>query len=253
MAQRREFTLPVRDGSAVVVHTAFTDASDGDLSREVEPSTLRRRRHEVVDLPWVTVHQVHGDTIVEAEGPDDLSSVDADGVITERPDLVAAVQVADCAPVLMWSAGEHGAVVAAVHAGWRGLEAGILGRAVEELRARTGTNPRWLLGPCISADSYEFGAAELDRLVERFGPAVRATTSWGTPALDMRAAVAAAMATAGCAEPRGEPPCTFGSPSHFSHRSEGDRRRQAGLVWWHPLDPAPDPADARPGGGHDRR
>lgn len=246
MAQRREFTLPVGDGSSVVVHTAFTDASDGDLSREVEPATLLRRRSEVVDLPWVTVRQVHGDVLVEADRPDDLSGTDADGIITARPDLVVAVQVADCAPVLMWSPAQSGAVVAAVHAGWRGLDAGILGRAAGSLRERTGTAPQWLLGPCISADHYEFGSSELDRLAARFGPEVRATTSWGTPALDMRAAVAAAMAEAGCAEPRSEPPCTVGSSAHFSHRADGDRRRQAGLIWWHALELEPGGADDRP-------
>ncbi|MFV0315661.1 MAG: laccase domain-containing protein [Microthrixaceae bacterium] len=255
MADLADFAISAGDGTPIKVHTAFTDRCDGDLSRQADPTVVETRRRAVVDLPWVAVHQVHGTRIFEtgsvgpgAVGPGavDPGSVDddvdlcartlevrADGVLTGRAGVVASVQVADCAPVLMWAPSARGAVVAAVHAGWRGLYAGVLSNAVAELEVRTGSVPRWSLGPCICATHYEFGEDDLEAMADRFGAGVRARTAQGSPALDLRAAVAAAMRDSGCAAAVGPTPvCTLDSNRHWSHRGDGTPSRQVGAIWW---------------------
>ena len=58
------------------------------------------------------------------------------------------------------------------------------------MRRSGGTAITAVVGPCIHAECYEFGADDLDALAARFGPAVRPRTAWGTPALDLPAAIA---------------------------------------------------------------
>ncbi len=80
--------------------------------------------------------------------------VEADAAWTDRPGQIAVVLTADCLPVLL--ADEHGTVVAAVHAGWKGLAAGILERAIEALPTVGGQLYAWI-GPGICANCYQVG------------------------------------------------------------------------------------------------
>ncbi len=73
----------------------------------------------------------------------------------------------------------------------------------------------------------EFGRADLDRLVARLGPSVVARTCHGTPALDVPAAVRAALVRAGVDDLEDVDVCTFASADHFSHRRDGRTGRQA--------------------------
>jgi copper oxidase (laccase) domain-containing protein len=140
------------------------------------------------------------------------------------------VLAADCAPIVV--VGDR--AVAVVHAGWQGLERGIVERAVDALRvadARAGGDatiaPRAVLGPCIHPRHYEFGAADLARLVARFGSTVAATTDHGAPAFDLPAAVRVALARAGVDDLTDLDVCTASSPDHFSYRRDGVTGRQA--------------------------
>lgn len=100
------------------------------------------------------VKQVHGITIVEASSADGQRQ--ADGVYTTRPQVKIAIKTADCLPILCATASGYGAVI---HAGWRGLFAGILNNAVELLLANGGelTTALWAIGPAISVDNYQVG------------------------------------------------------------------------------------------------
>lgn len=113
-----------------------------------------------------------------------------------------------------------------VHAGWRGLLAGVIPAAVDAMRALGAGDIEAHLGPCIRAECYEFDGPELDDLVARFGPSVRATTSWSTPALDVPAAVRAELP-----EVVDDGVCTACSPDHWSFRAEGAVERQAVVAW----------------------
>ncbi len=174
---------------------------------------------------WVGVHQVHGNDVVHVVAP--LGTLpDADASVTTAVGLPLVIFTADCAPLAIVADG----AVAAVHAGWAGLEAGVIERAVHTLRTIAPGPFRAVLGPCIHPARYEFGADLLDRLVARFGETVAARTATGSPALDVPAAVRVALRTAGVDELDDVGVCTATSPDYFSYRRDGDTGRQAMLV-----------------------
>ncbi len=189
----------------------LTDVPDTDI-----PDDPRR---------WVWLRQVHGDRVVTAEAaPAEVP--EADAAVTTTVGLPLVVLTADCAPVALASPGG----VAVVHAGWPGLELGVLDAAVDALRAvAPGPVAAWL-GPCVHPGRYEFGPDLLDRLVDRLGPEVAATTDAGAPALDIPTAVRISLARAGVDDLTDVDVCTSRSPDHFSHRRDGVTGRQAVVV-----------------------
>lgn len=229
-----------------MVHTVFSERCDGDLAVSAAAGAsdeLVDRRARLAPGPWTWLRQVHGGTAHVVTVPGEHAGREGDAAVTSQQFAVLAVHVADCAPVLLWGEIPGGAaVVAAVHAGWKGLEAGVIGAAVAAMRRLGAGELAWTLGPCISPPAYEFSPADLERLAGHFGDAVRGRTAEGTPALDLRAAVAAALVAEGvtAAPEGGDPPCTAGSGRHFfSHRARGERQRQVGLIWWAPPAGAP--------------
>ena len=180
---------------------------------------------------WVPLHQVHGArvTVVGAElvSGDPLDEVEADAVVIATPGPVGVILTADCAPLALMTAGG----AAAVHGGWRGLLAGVVGEAVHALEAACGPVRAAVLGPSIRACCYEFGADDLGVVADRFGPAVRGATRAGVPALDLPAAVGAAVREAGVVVPVFDlGVCTACSPDYYSYRRDGRTGRQALLV-----------------------
>lgn len=192
--------------------------------------------------PWTWLDQVHGDQVVVVRAPGDGSGAEADAAVTSEPGAVLSVLTADCAPVVMWSTDPDHAAIGIAHAGWRGLYEGVLERTVDALTGLGASQIAWQLGPCVSASAYEFGRADLTTMALRFGPDVVAATPDGSPALDLAAAVRAAMRRTGVEEiERSDPPCTAtslddsGAPKFFSWRARGDTGRQASVIW---IDPA---------------
>jgi copper oxidase (laccase) domain-containing protein len=99
------------------------------------------------------------------------------------------------------------------------------------------------LGPCIRAGCYEFGESDLSAMESAFGPRVRATTTWGTAAFDLAAAVGVALENEGVALVVDAAACTACSESWFSHRARSESSRQATVIWL----PEPGPDSAWPG------
>ncbi|MGI9579503.1 MAG: laccase domain-containing protein [Microthrixaceae bacterium] len=233
MADRRSVVL---DGRGVV-RGVFTDRADGDFAIGSGASTqpqLARRRAELAPLPWTWLEQVHGADVVLVGEPGEGAGRQADAAVTQCAAATLSVQVADCAPVLLFSPTGDGAVVAAAHAGWKGLLAGVIEATVAHMKEAGATDIGYWVGPCISPAAYEFAERDLDALASRFGDEVRGVTSDARPALDMRAAVDAAVKRAGVGNERSGPPsaCTALSESHWSHRRSSDLQRQVGAIWW---------------------
>jgi YfiH family protein len=155
----------------------------------------------------------------------------ADALVSACRDAPLAVFTADCAPVALAGADGADGVVGLVHAGWRGLVAGVLERAVDRMRALGATSVVAALGPCIRAGCYEFGPSELDTVAKALGDDVRATTAWGTPALDLPAAVDAALGSVGVPMIVDCGACTACSTAWFSYRARAEDARQATVVW----------------------
>jgi YfiH family protein len=186
-----------------------------------------------------TVYQVHGADVVVADHrwPRD-ERPRADGMVTERPNLLLAILTADCAPVLF--ADHKAVVVGAAHAGWRGAFAGVTDAtiaAMEKLGARR-ENIHAAVGPCIGQPSYEvdegFRAQFLnaDHGNARFfitGPASK-------PHFDLEAYVVHRLLAAGIGEVEALNLDTYADPDRFfsfrraTHRGEADYGRQLSAI-----------------------
>lgn len=167
---------------------------------------------------------------VDASSPSEVGGVEA--VVTTEPDLAVGVIAADCVPVLL--ADEAAGVVGAAHAGRRGVQARIVTdtvAAMVDLGARRERLVAWL-GPAICGRCYEVGQ-DVANLTLAAAPAARATTSWGTTALDLPAAVLAELALAGVEDVQADPRCTFEDPLLYSYRRDGRTGRQASVVVRH--------------------
>ena len=223
------------DGRRAVI--AHSTKADGDLSpATVEPAELEERRAALVPTgPWHTTRQVHGRTVVEVTRDEPADErPQADALVTSGTHRVLAIHTGDCVPIgLVHPAG----VVAAVHAGWKGLEAEVVGAAVRALERIAGTPGEVVaaIGPHVRAGKYEFGAEDLDRMVSRFGDTVVGRSEQGGPALDLTEATRRALNEFGievCAE---SPDCTAAlAGDYWSHRARGERGRIALTAWLEP-------------------
>ena len=218
-----------------VILTHTTTRVEGDFAIDGEPTALAERRRSVADRPWVWVRQVHGADVVVAtlESAAEIAGTEADALVTADPELVLSIQTADCVPLTFWS--DEG-VVGVAHAGWRGLEAGVVERTIEAMWALGAGVIQARTGPFIEGACYEFGPSDLDRLAARFGDGVRATTRDGRPGLDLMALTdAAVIDTTRPVWPvglQGGSACTAcDAVRFFSHRARADTGRMATIVW----------------------
>lgn len=217
---------PLRLSTALV---RWTERGDGDLRAGPDGGAALARAvaGDVAAVSWV--RQVHGRGVVVVDGPEPVRGLEGDALVTAQPAMALAVLTADCAPVAL--ASPEG-VVGAVHAGWAGLLAGVVPAAVGAMRALGATEVEAALGPCIHPECYEFGAADLARLAAGLGAGVAGVTATGRPALDLPAAVAAALHGAGARLVHDAGLCTACAADRcFSHRARSETARQAMLVW----------------------
>ena len=183
----------------------------------------------MLDRPWSWLRQVHGDHVVVVAAPGAHAGDEGDGLVSADRGAALAVFTADCAPVAL--AGANG-VIGVAHAGWRGLVAGVIARTVDEMRALGPGEITAALGPCIHAECYEFSPSDLDAVAGHLGDGVRARTADGRAALDMQAAVRAALDGAGVALVHDADACTACAASgYYSHRARAETERQATVVW----------------------
>jgi len=180
---------------------------------------------------WCWLDQVHGATVVDGEEAARAPTPPrADAAVTAARGVPLVVMTADCLSIAL--ASDH--AVAVVHAGWKGLLAGVVEEAVVRLREAGPSRDGGVLaaiGPCARPGTYEFGRADLDRLVAGLGPTVAAQTVDGRPALDLPEAARRALDRVGVADVWDCGIDTIDSPEHFSYRREGRTGRQALVAW----------------------
>ncbi len=166
--------------------------------------------------------QVHGDGVVVVDrGQGPLRTVaQGDALVTTTPGVWLAVRTADCVPILLAAPGG----VAAVHAGWRGTVAPIVGPAVESLCAQTGCSPsevRAAIGPCIGPDAYEVGK-EVVGALETLDLQVCVQRSLsGRTRVDLARANRLLLHRFGVQRVDVLGCCTFRESRFFSHRRDG--------------------------------
>jgi len=204
----------------------------GDDPAAVAENRARLCRRLALPAEPHWLHQVHGVGIAWADGS--TGRREADAMIADEAGQVCAVLTADCLPVLLCD--PVGQQVAAVHAGWRGLAADIIGGVVRSL-GEHGAQPDALfawLGPAIGPEAYEVGTDVYAAFctadpghVAAFRPS-RPGHWW----LDLYAAARLRLRAAGVTQIFGGEHCTLSSPERFfSHRRDGRCGRQATLIW----------------------
>jgi len=210
--------------------TLFTTRAEGNLSTQRGESHERGRASrdqlcERLGLQWLCAsRQVHGakvHVIGSRSGRlGQAASVDADGHATALSGVGAMVLSADCLPVALGCDG----AVAMVHAGWRGLAAGVLERGVGALRELGGSGEIGaVIGPGAGVCCYEVGPEV---------HAAFANTHGAGRSIDLPAIARDRLLAAGVRQVRGAEVCTICDERFFSHRREGERAgRQAGIAW----------------------
>jgi YfiH family protein len=123
----------------------------GDDAGRVRENRALVARAARVDLDhFMTVRQVHGANVLDAE--DVATGSEADALVTDSPDLAVAILVADCLPIALVDASSQR--IGLVHAGWRGLHADVIARTLEQFDASA---THAFVGPSISKESYQVG------------------------------------------------------------------------------------------------
>jgi hypothetical protein len=182
------------------------------------------------------VHQVHGNEVVSADSDFDVN-LKADALITTTKENVLAIRTADCAPILI--ADPAGQIVAAVHAGWRGVIAGVIPAAISRLCEMSPTiEARSLLaavGPCIGNEAFEVGPEVLAEFERAFGAdAPIRRESDGKGRVDLARACRLQLRRAGLPSEQIDitDRCTYrDADEFFSHRREnGVTGRMAALI-----------------------
>ncbi len=198
--------------------------------RDVDVLENRRLLRETLALPsepcWI--NQTHGVRVVTLEQD---SNRDADAAITREPGKVAVVMTADCLPILVCN--RAGSEVAAIHAGWRGLQAGVIEATIAALRSPAPQLMAWI-GPGISQACFEVGdevhAAFIDRVAN-----ARSCFSANRPGhwlCNLAALAESVLRSAGVAEVARAPYCSYGDAELFySYRREPVTGRMASLIW----------------------
>ncbi len=223
------------------VDLAFTDRYDGvsavpfdslNLALVGEDDPEARRRNVALLLEdfapgagLADMEQVHGSTVVQAGGPREK----CDALVTDRPDVVLMVRVADCVP--RPARRRRGGVIGAAHAGRNGRCRGRRRGAASSRCAALGADrvTAWI-GPHICGRCYEVPAEMRDE-VAAVEPATASTTSWGTPAARPRRRSDAPSSSASASRCTDVSRCTLESPDLYSHRRDGARAgRFAGVI-----------------------
>jgi polyphenol oxidase len=199
----------------------------GDLPERVARNRASLREYLPNEPKWL--RQVHGITVADV---DQLSvTVESDAALARRSGVVCGILTADCLPVLLVDRG--GTVVAAAHAGWRGMQAGVLEAAVREM-AVTPAELMAYLGPAIGPRHYEVGQEVRAAFVEADAEAELAFTATRTRKwlADLYLLARQRLGRAGVTQVSGGNYCTFGEPERFfSFRRDGETGRMASLIW----------------------
>lgn len=173
-----------------------------------------------------TVHQVHGERVIEVSArasPSDVCRTEADALITALPGTTVAVRTADCVPILVADPVKH--VVAAVHAGWRGALAGIIERTVERMVASHGCRDSDLvaaIGPAIGLRAFETGPDVADQFAHLEGVVQPPSAARKPPHVDLKLAAYRLLQRCGVVEVSISDNCTFEQGDLFhSYRRDG--------------------------------
>ncbi len=208
------------------------------LDDPIAVATNRTNLRESLPADPVWLNQIHSSVVVQA----DIMNVvpDADASYTREPGTVCAILTADCLPVLLCH--RDGSVVAAAHAGWRGLAAGVLEATVAAMQIPPGEVMAWL-GAAIGPNAFEVGEEVRTAFIQSHPEAIHAfvPTSPDSPLstsvapkwlADLYALARIRLNSCGVTAVYGGDLCTYTDATRFySYRRNGKTGRMASLIW----------------------
>jgi YfiH family protein len=232
---------PAPDGVGSLVTTrrggasgsVFASLNLGDHVGD-DPSLVAINRdavHRRTGARPVWLRQVHGTRVVDAALCAGPLPPEADAAFTRQAGMACAVMTADCLPVLLCD--EAGTVVAAAHAGWRGLLAGVLEATVAAMGVAGRDAMAWL-GPAIGAQAFEVGGEVRAAFVAADARAASAfrPVDGGKWLADIYRLARQRLAGQGITRVFGGDFCTVSEPERFfSYRRDGRTGRMASLIW----------------------
>tara|TARA_R110002124_G_scaffold287314_1_gene472613 strand:- start:3476 stop:4231 length:756 start_codon:yes stop_codon:yes gene_type:complete len=172
-------------------------------------------------------NQVHGNEILEVKKGGIYENID--GFITREKGLALAIQVADCAAILL--ADSKAGIISAVHAGWRGAEASIVPDALQKMIALGADlkDIKVFLSPCISQEKFEIG----EEVASKFPDGFIDRKSFSKPHMDIKGFIKSQLLNAGVFESNIEidSGCTFSDSDYYSYRRDGKKAgRMMGII-----------------------
>lgn len=222
--------MTTRQGGVSAAPWAQLNLGDhvGDAPDHVAANRARLRHHLPADPCWL--RQVHSARIVPAA----VGVPEADAAFSRQPQTVCAVLTADCLPVLLCD--RAGTVVAAAHAGWRGLADGVLEASVAAMETRPGELLVWL-GAAIGPAAFEVGDDVRDCFIAQHPETAAAfvphRAKWRA---DIYQLARIRLARLGVHHVYGGGRCTFSeAETFFSYRRDGVTGRMASLIWIDPV------------------
>lgn len=197
----------------------------------------RQSLRETLELPGepLWLDQVHSTTVADADSENPVLTADAS--VSRQENQICVVMTADCLPVLFTN--KKGTVVAAAHAGWRGLHGGVLEATVSNMKVKPEDVVTWL-GPAIGAERFEVGDDVCDAFVESNDEAVQAFVSGhdkGKWFADIYELARIRLNSIGVNQVYGGGCCTYsdkdkhGHYKFFSYRRVARTGRMASLIW----------------------
>lgn len=208
----------------------FDSLNLGDHVEDSPEAVLENRRRLTaafaIQPAWL--RQVHGVVVVEAD-PERIA--EADGSWTGTPGIACTAMTADCLPALFCN--KSGTRVAAAHAGWRGLAAGVLEAAADSLDAAPADVLVWL-GPAIGPKAFEVGPEVREAFMQQHPQTAQAFVPSHNPGkflADIYQLARLRLAARGITAVYGGGLCTVTDPRFFSYRRSPRTGRFASLIW----------------------
>ncbi|AZD04552.1 peptidoglycan editing factor PgeF [Pseudomonas chlororaphis] len=188
----------------------------------------RRRLTDRFSIKPAWLKQVHGIDVVEAD-PSVVATADASWTAT--PGIACSAMTADCLPALFCD--RAGTRVAAAHAGWRGLAAGVLEATLDSLKVAPEDVLVWL-GPAIGPQAFEVGPEVRDAFVRHLPQTEQAFVASHNPGklmADIYMLARLRLAACGVTAVYGGGFCTVSDPRFYSYRRSPRTGRFASLIW----------------------
>ncbi|MFB6349528.1 polyphenol oxidase family protein [Moraxella sp. ZJ142] len=198
-------------------------------------ANLQNQGAKIDRIHWL--NQVHGDAVVDADRPQVQSLKSADALISSQRHIALAIMTADCVPVALFD--DKGSAIACIHAGWQGLTNGIIAKTAQQMPPLT--QPKAVIGACISQAAYEIDLALAQRIVQTvaaqnlvagdaqalFEQIIIVSDTPDKVRIDIAKLARLELEHSGFSVVNSPMPCSYLSPNYYSYRAQTHANKAA--------------------------